>query len=269
MTMERIEKQLRINKEVKKSPDVLHVKVANYLMFEVEKDVYEPISWRTAKTQELFLYLLQNRGKLVEKTTLMELLWEDFELERGYSLLYTTVYNVRKALRQFGDHFILHNTTDGYLLELNNVKIDLADWEEKLTALPKLHESNVKMYEEIMRENKGPYLQKHDYIWLEAERYRKEILWRRKANDIATFYISEQELESAIKWYRKICERSPEDEDAHFSLMKTYAKMGKKSLIVQQYEQLNTKLQEILSIEPRHDIKKWFESQVEQKNQPM
>lgn len=262
VTMERVENQLKVNEKVTKNQDILRVKVADHLMFEVEKDVYKPIPWRTYKTQELFLYLLQNHGNLVEKTTLMELLWEDFQLEKGYALLYTTVYNVRKALREFGDHFILHNTSDGYLLELNNVKIDLVDWEEKRRELPTLNRSTIKMYEELMEQNKEPYLQKHDYIWIEAQRQCIEKLWSHTAHSIAMFYEKENDLESAIRWYKNICERHPEDEEAYFSIMKIYAKMGNHSLMIQQYEQLKKSLQETLATEPSKFIKKWFESQV-------
>lgn len=268
-TIKRIEQHLSLYEDIQQQPDNLQIKVGNYLMFEVEKDVFKPISWRTSKTQELFLYLLQNRGKYVEKTTLIELLWEDFKLEKGYSLLYTTVYNVRKALSPFSTHFTLHNKSDGYLLELNHVSIDLMDWEDRLHHLPLLDSSSIQHYEEMMQMNQEHYLYTYDYIWAEAERHRLERLWLQQAHNIAEFYITQYDLKSAAAWYEKICKRSPEDEDAHFSLMKLYAKWGKETLMIQQYEQLTKVLENHLAIEPRADIKKWFKNQLERKNQPL
>lgn len=262
LTLDRVRKQLNVKEEKKPELNHLQIKVSNYLSFQVEPDIFKPIPWRTSKTQELFLYLLQNHGKLVEKSTLMELLWEVYELEKGYSLLYTTVYNVRKALRPFNDHIVLHNTTDGYLLELKSVSIDLFEWEKSLTALPELNYSTVKSYEEVMRLNKEPYLLNHDYVWLEAERHRMESIWLKTANRIATFYEMNNEGNDAIKWYKNICERYQEHEEAHFSLMKLYAKIGDSKLVTKQYRNLTKVLAEELSIEPSNYIKEWYEQNI-------
>lgn len=266
IAIERVRKQLNVEKIMNnRHTEVLRVKVSNYLAFEETENHFKPIQWRTAKTQELFIYLLQNNGNLVEKSTLMELLWEVNEVDKGYSLLYTTVYNVRKALKPFHDHFVLHNNTDGYLLELNNVVIDLVDWEEKLMSLDVLSHSTIEKYEAIMELNKEPYLQHHDYIWLEAERHRLEKLWFTTANDIANFYEMNNDINKAITNYKKICARYPENEEAHFSLMKIYAQVGDYKSVMQQYRKLIHVLREELSIEPSTYIKKWYEKQVIQK----
>jgi len=78
------------------------------------------LRWRTAKVQQLFLYLVQHRGTAVHKTAIIELLWPELEPEKAYHQLYTATYQIRKTLAPFGEHFQINNTSDGYLLRLTN-----------------------------------------------------------------------------------------------------------------------------------------------------
>ena len=226
-TIKRIEKQLRQQVNDTLSPQqLLRIKVAPFLAFEIEPDVFEPIEWRTKKSQELFLYLLQNNNELIEKSSLIEILWSDYDLGSVYDLLYTTIYNVRKHLRPFNEHIILKNCADGYILELKQVEIDLIKWEEVLDTLGNVDESTVALYENTMQLNRGMYLANNDYIWLEGERYRLERLWVHTAAQIAFYYMNVGKLTEAMKWYDDIIERHPTMEEAHFNLMKLYEANG-------------------------------------------
>src|SRR5690606_16901054 len=42
-----------------------------------------PLRWRTSKAQELFLYLLQYRGRLIRKSALTDLLWPEAEADKA------------------------------------------------------------------------------------------------------------------------------------------------------------------------------------------
>src|SRR5699024_7968765 len=128
------EKQLREDKmtNVLKKESLLTINVSNYLSFKTSDDKLETIAWRTSKARELFLYLLQNEKNLVRKSTLIELLWPDFDEERALAQLYTTVYHVRKVLQRFNGHFALNNVSEGYVLTTENVIVDLQEWKDKL-----------------------------------------------------------------------------------------------------------------------------------------
>lgn len=265
IAIDRVKKQLSAESVLKNHKETLRIKVSNYLKFEDKDNQFKTIPWRTAKTQELFIYLLLNHGKLVEKSTLMELLWEVKEVNKAYSLLYTTVYNVRKALKPFGEHFILHNNSDGYLLELNNVEIDLMEWEKKLMNLDSLNLMTIDKYEAVMELNTEPYLNHYDYYWLEAERHRLEKLWFATANTIAKFYETNNETSKAILTYKQMCERYPENEEIHFSLMKIYEKEGKYKSVIAQYRKLITIMRGELATEPSNYINKWYEKHIDEK----
>ena len=264
-TLKRVKAKLKNtanDKDSNQEDHSLRIKVSNYLAFEEKPNVFQPVSWRTSKSQELFIYLLHNRNRLVEKSAIVDLLWYDHDVEKAYALLYTTVYNTRKQLKKYRPNIKLYNRSDGYLLELQNVEIDLVQWENELLQLSKVNEMTIAEYERIMAWNEGPLLANTDYIWLEAERHRLDRLWIHMATKIATYYKEHNQLSEAIKWFQRIIDRLPTLEEAHFNLMELYEKNGEFTLMMQQYDELNKQLRKNLEGKPSSYIIDWYVSKM-------
>lgn len=225
------------------------------------------IAWRTAKAREIFLYLLQNQGQLVRKSFLIELLWPELDQDRAFSRLYTTIYQVRKTLSGFPDHFKINNTTDGYVLSVTNVVLDIEEWERRLLAAPPLSSQTITVYEDIMSVYKGAYLREYDYWWAASDQYRWGQLWLEHAHNIATYFRSQKNMPAAKKWYMKICKEYPESEASHFELMKIYALEDERVAVHKQYQILTNILQEELGLKPGSEITSWFVQWEEKKNQ--
>lgn len=260
MTMERVNQ--RVTDDKQQAPlaraNNLRINVSPFLTFEVEPNVFKPLKWRTTKSQELFLYLLQNSNVLIEKSSLIELLWDECDVEKGYALLYTTIYNVRKQLKDYHEHIVLQNRSDGYLLELRNVEVDLFTWEDELGKLSEVDEMTIDRFERVMELNKGPYLSSYDYIWLESERHRMDGLWVRTAADMADYYAEVKRSKEAIKWNNRLIERHSTMEEAHFNLMKLYEVNGDFTLMMQQYNELTKVLRKELAEKPSDYIVEWY-----------
>lgn len=63
------------------------------------------LKWRTKKAKELFVYMWLHQEKPILNSVLIEILWPNIEDEKGAANLYTTVYQLRKLLKQVGiDH---------------------------------------------------------------------------------------------------------------------------------------------------------------------
>lgn len=258
-TLKRIEKKATYSHE---SPllenNILRINVCRELSFETTKDNPKIVQWRIAKAQELFLYLLLHAGKTVRKSELAELLWPDIDFSNDYSQLYTAIYHVRKTLNLFCNHFSLKNTTDGYYLNIKNASIDLVEWENSIKSAPPINIKSIADYETIMELYTDSYLQEYDYLWAEPERYRLEMLWLKTADQIADFYFMQGDLERAETWYAKICSLRPEEESAHYSLMKIYDELGYGLLVIHQFAQLSIALKELgLSVSPY--IQNWYD----------
>lgn len=261
--LEKTVKRIKANDRTKLYNDssennIVYVDVSLYLSIRRKGEKKESISWRTAKAQELFLFLLHHRGQLVRKSYLVELLWPEVNPSRAFSQLYTTIYHVRKILNEFRYHFTIINKTDGYILSTENVVIDVEEWKNRLVTAPPLNSQTIDTYEDIMKIYKGPYLKEYNYWWVEMDQYRWEQLWLDRALKIADYFCLQGDMSEAQRWYTRILKQHPESEEAHFSLMKIYAAEDNHVYVYKQYLTLKDLLQEELEVQPRIEIIEWF-----------
>ncbi len=256
-TLKRVESNLNVEIHKPDKNNVLKVNLSRELHFETDNNKIQFLQWRTTKSRELFLYLLYNCGKTIRKSELTELLWTDFPEDKAYSQLYTAIYHIRKTLKKYSEHFTIKNMGEGYTLSAKNVFIDLVEWENKINASPSLTSETIHDYEKNMKLYKGAFLEAYDYLWAEPERYRLEQLWLKTAYQMAGYYDQQDILTKAEEWYVKICTTIPEEEEAHFFLMKLYARLGLELQIDRQFNQLTKALEE-LSLEVSPSVKKWF-----------
>ncbi|GGH87924.1 two-component SAPR family response regulator [Pullulanibacillus pueri] len=255
-TINRIKDRLEIP-PIASAPKILRLNLFKHFSMESEERQLTP-RWRTTKAQELFLYLLHNRGLLVQKHLVIDMLWPDFEINKATSQLYTTIYHIRKTLEPYSQYFQIKNMTSGYILHTQNVELDIEKWEKKLQSLPPLTEETIEFYEKVVRMYAGDYLQDFEFFWAESERYRLKTLWLNKALQIAKWYTVKGQENKAIETYLQITKRHPQAEEAHFSLMKLYAKLNYPPAVDQQYSILNNALLEELDITPSPYISEWY-----------
>ncbi|MNJ35106.1 Bacterial transcriptional activator domain protein [compost metagenome] len=232
--------------------------VLKQVAIETSPGEFSIMQWRTTKAQELFLYLLQHRGQLVRKSALIELLWPEYEMDKVYSQLYTAVYHIRKTLEPHGERFQITNTTEGYILKIQDVMLDVEEWEMKLSSLLPLTADNIDRCLEMMKLYTGHYLQEHDYWWAESERQRIKGLWLEVAFAIAKQYVQQNKFDQAITSYNTICKQHPLEEEAYFALMKIYDTLHNYYMVQRQYEQLTDVFVKELNEQPSSYITEWY-----------
>lgn len=258
-TVQRITYQYNsVENEYETTDKKLYITVSDDLSFRLNDDL-ATIHWRTTKAKELFLYLLLNEGKVIYKSDLVELFWEENDRKRAYSLLYTTVYHVRKTLKKFNKFLQLKNKQNGYLLIVENIAVDLAQWEKELNKLTPVGDHNITQYENVMKLYQGPYLHKCDYLWADAERYRLENKWISIAYSLGDYYFQNKNFQRAEAWLIKINQIQPEYEEAHFLLMRLYDSLNYGILVKHQYNKLQSYLQE-LGFDVSKKVQTWYDN---------
>ncbi|WP_058308509.1 response regulator [Gracilibacillus massiliensis] len=256
-TMDRIESYLQYN-QVQKNENMHHlaINVLGEFTFQLHDDK-EIIAWRTTNAQELFLYLLHHQGTIVSKSELIELLFPNLKVEKATSLLYVTIYQVRQAISKYNSYISVRNIQNGYILKLSDTSIDKEVWEQELNIAPAIDITTIEHHEQIMSYYNGSYLNGFDYIWVEGERYRLEKLWIKHAREIANYYMKHQYFEEAAKWFVKLSDVAPEDEEVNFNLMKIYASKGYGVLVDHQYNQLQNALAEF-NLPLSDEVVEWY-----------
>lgn len=249
----------RVNGPKPAEPRAIRMHLFREVLVESAENRLVPVRWRTAKAQELFLYLLQHRDRHARKDTLIEILWPEHEAGKAYSLLYTTIYHIRKTLEPYGSHFTISNLSEGYTLRLEHVKLDVEEWEAGLRIGTTIPADELAPYEKLAGLYRGDYLQDYDYWWAESERERLKLLWVRSTLHLAEAYLAAGQRESAISKYMEICERSPSMEEAHFALMKLFAEVNHHVAVQRQYDLLASVMREEINAPPSSYIREWYE----------
>ncbi|MNJ33296.1 Transcriptional regulatory protein YehT [compost metagenome] len=238
----------------------LQIKMLGHFQMILKEKQVPPLRWRTTRAQELFLYMLQCRGQFIRKSTLIELLWPEYEPNRAYSLLYTVIYHIRKTLEQFEDYFSLTNSVDGYVLNLNNVLLDVEEWENFIVSSLPLTSRTITDYVDMMKLFKDDYLKEYDYWWAESERQRLKMLWLRTSFRMAEWYMSNHQQSKAVEKYLEICHQHPIAEEAHFALMKIFASNKNSLAVHRQYRLLVAILLEEFNEQPSTYITDWYDN---------
>src|SRR5699024_9419597 len=127
--------------------------------------------------QELFAFLVFNHEQMIRKDALVDMLWPYLQWDKGISLLYSTIYYVRKTLQSINYNIDIKNYENYYLLTLNDVKVDVKLWENQLMSLGPLTKGKLSDYLKVIKLYRGDYLQQHNYYWAEIEQKRLRTIW--------------------------------------------------------------------------------------------
>ena len=220
-----------------------------------------PVSWRTAKAQELFAYLVHRRHDPVSKEHLLASLWHDAPSNREFSQLYGTIYQIRKALSSVHMPVRIENTASGYVLQLHNTQLDVELWETGVREAmdTEMTESNLPQCMRCFDMYSGHYFGEYDYIWAESERERLRRIWYAFSVKLGTFLHQSMRLKEALHVYHRILTLEPYDEDAQWQTMKLYLDMNNWSAVEKQYTGFVELLRNELDAQPRADIQQWME----------
>lgn len=205
----------------------------------------KPLTWRTQKSKELFVYLWY-KGAAVSKNLIMYDIFPDKNLEKAGTLLHTTVYQLRKNLEKLGFSNGIEHFNDNYRL---NVPIE-SDY-SKLKCIFEKKEYSEKDIEEILNIYKGDLFEKEEYIWAEEQRQK----YSRKIMGILEKYaaksLRQNELSDNINLLlEKLFKIDPYNENIAKMKIIYHGKIGNRSELEKFYKSYKKTLLEELDVEP-------------------
>ncbi|MCG7406853.1 response regulator [Paenibacillus sp. ACRRX] len=216
--------------------------------------------WRTLKAQELFAYLLHNRGQTVRKESILEWMWSDCEPDKASNLLHTTIYQIRRVLKLKGVDVHIKYADSGYRLETNAVLFDVETWEQELNATLPVSPHNLDHQHQLLAQYRGDYLGEYDYIWAESERERLRTLWLIRAQQVALCHREQLQHVEALQVYLLMLEKYPYNEEIWFEAMKLQAELGNTYEVKKIFDKLTSNLMHELGLKPSPNIQDWYGS---------
>ncbi|MGE4485921.1 MAG: response regulator [Oscillospiraceae bacterium] len=223
--------------------------------FQIGWDGGEPIKWRSGKTEELFAFLLHNRGKSVSRDEIVEAVWPDAEPERAAHQLHSAVYYIRKTLENYGIKREQVCISGCYRLELGDADVDV----ERFRELREKIKEGRGILDADMPPYAGQYFEGSGWLWAEAERERLSLDFAQAALTLSKALTESGDFESAEKLLLNAFEKSPYEESITALLLELYGRMGAKSKAAKHYREYSRILTGELGIEPGERINKIHE----------
>lgn len=260
LTIERVNKQNKPTKQMKKTNSIQLNLFGRLSIIKHGKYKKETIflNWRTKKAEQLFVFLLHLRDRLVEKEEIIETLWQDVERKRAYEQMYVAVSHIRKALNPLKEHMTIKSRSDYYVLALENIRIDMDQFDELFSSNQSLSAESIAQYEAALLSNEGLLLKDYDYIWLEGVRQKYEFKWLQIAGCVMEYYEAHDKPYTGINLATLVCERFPFEEIGYLYLMKYNASIGRNVMVEKLYEELRSMVWEELQTYPSDQVIDWY-----------
>lgn len=232
----------------------------NHLSFSASYlDEEKSIKWRTKKAQELFAFLLHRRHDFTRKDVLVDLLWPNMSWKQGITLLYSTMYQVRKLLKDIDFPVEIINTENQYKLQLDNIVCDVEEWERTTQSLPSISAENSEKYVEVIKAYSGDYLAQESYHWAEIERQRLQTKWLSIVEVLSQFYWKHEKFYELARIHYHVQKACPTNENSYIYLMKLYDKLGDHKSVSMIYHSLKEMLKEEYAVKVRPEIVEWYD----------
>ncbi|KOA20677.1 transcriptional regulatory protein YehT [Clostridium homopropionicum DSM 5847] len=228
--------------------------LGNLKLYEGSKNL--EIKWPTAKTEELFSFLIYHKGEIINKWNLCETLWSSKDPNSAEHNLHNTIYRLKSTLKKFGINHVIQYEAKGYKINLNDFYCDAFEYENFVDNIVKINDENIEKYEKMITLYKGNLYGDKDYIW--------GLDWQEKLRNsfsdlIKTaypYYMEQKNYNKAEEQLKRLLQINPFDEEAHELLQKVYYYMGDRLKLVNHYEQLRNILKRELNIDIKESTKK-------------
>lgn len=247
-------------------PDINHSVEANELMdihllggFTVYDRSQQPLSvrWRTAKTQELFAFLVLKGERGATRDEIGEALWPEQGTE-AVTVVHTTVHRLKLALKQLGPNSALIHAERRYILRLPAYQ---TDWQrfEQLTMQGYVNEDEETW---MLRLSQGLALYKGvlfgtlDYRWADSIRQHLQQRYVLLSLHVAKYDWKQGRALHATERLEEVLKQSSLEEEVYELLLEIYASTQQRTQFLQSYEKYKLVLEDELSLSMRQ---KWMD----------
>ncbi len=203
-----------------------------------------PIRWRTKKVKELFAFLIHHKDHPVHRTLIMDELWPETLLDKAAALLHTTVYQLRKLLKEIGYENAIQYGNEQYRLDIETDS-DVKQLYE-LIRLPSPKQEDIKMMISLYE---GDYFEQEEYSWViyDQQKIRKAFLQQmeRFLSILAKESPKDNFIENCLT---KMYQMDIYNDDYAYQLMLYYEKTKNTRKFIEVYTNFQKRLKEELGL---------------------
>ena len=216
------------------------------------------LPWRTRKGRELFAYLLELEGEPVERSRLIEVLWQEEIPDNAVAMLHNMIYNMRKELSAYClDKTVVYEKRH-YRLNMDNLASDSVQVHRMMGLVRKGDISALKAEADYFSQYNGRYLRDIDSPWADACGDAADEAFADGCRLLAEDAVNEGRLEDAVVYYGNILTVSPYEESAAAALLGLYGRQRKWKQLKDCYQNFSELLKEDLGFEPGEEVQRAY-----------
>lgn len=260
-TITRIEEQLQITKKypISIEPTSSIIKVVCFNEFVVYHQD-EPVKWKTAKSKELFAFLVSNLHNYVHRDTIIDQLWPEHDYKKAKIQLHTSMSHLRKMLDSIGYEQVISFSNQSYALELDTLQCDSIDLENMIQLHPEVNPGNIQTFEQVVQQYTGDYMEKNSYVWatVKTQSIRQKLF--QLLQKMIDYYVAYDDSDKKQHYLQILLKHNPYSEYTLQQLMLHYIKVGNRSAAVQAYHLFTELLLDDIGIPPDRATTEIYES---------
>ena len=217
-----------------------------------------PDAWTLSRARRILCFIASRHNHRATKDTIIETFWPDTRPEDIDKNFWPTISYIRRALNSnqaIKKNFIRYRESAYYLNPEFSYLFDNEEF-ERLITLSQNHrrEGNPEAFADAARSAvelyRGEFLEEVYDSWVEEPRAYYQGLYFTTLKDLADHHHRAGDYEQSIAYCKMILSRDAYREDVHRQLMDSYAHIGNRAALREQYENLKTLLREELGVDP-------------------
>jgi two-component SAPR family response regulator len=225
--------------------------------------------WRAGKARTLFQYLLVNRGRVVLRDKLYEVLWPEADSRPTSSSLRVAAHGLRQILgaspaaaAAAAPVRILHQDF-GYLLEADDLWVDFEDFEKLCAEAEALstrgdHAGAAALDRKAVEMYTGDFLAGETAPWIEEHREWGRSMVLRPLDRLRADAVRRHDFVAALDWSRRVLEVDPYHEDTYQTLMSVHGRLGERGRVKRWHDLCVQRLRDELEVDPAPDTEQVF-----------
>lgn len=212
------------------------------------------VKWISAKSMELFAYLILEEGHSVPKNVIIEEIFYEMPLKNAENYLKTSIYQIRKALESHCSKSVLISNNGSYKIDLSVFNVDFIDFEKRISKLEEINSLNIKEALYIEKLFLGELLGDKEYYWSSLRKEKYLNLYISLGKRIGEYFLSNGEIDKASYILKRMLRFNQTNEEANSLFMEIFAVQNDKKSLTEHYERYTKVLKNELDISPEVTI---------------
>lgn len=212
----------------------------------------EAIAFRTAKTAELFAFLIHHYKSAVTKYYILDSIFPDMDYEKSTKLFYVSCSYLRSALAKYDITDVLIRENDSYRINTSIIDCDYIQFMNYYDNLPNLTTKDLEAAATLYN---GEYLMGRSYEWAFETKPYVDNLYEKLQIRLANNLIEQDRTIDAISLLERFLTSDPLRETTVAKLMTLLVDNHQKDRAIVIYKNYETKLKEQLDMTPSASLR--------------